>query len=99
MNQRQPHAQRPTWLPSPAREERVKKSKSGWISVVRPSRWPLRSLLRMRDFLNVISSLPHPEGRPQGASRRTHDGDAAFVNSFIRSEKGVQRAAAQDLGP
>jgi hypothetical protein len=30
----------------------------------------------MRDFLNAIKDLPHPEERPEGASRRTHDADA-----------------------
>ena len=29
--------------------------------------------LRMRFFLNAIKNLPHPEERPAGASRRTHD--------------------------
>jgi len=43
--------------------ESVKESKVGWISAVRPSRRPLRGLLRMTDFLNVIKGLPHPEER------------------------------------
>src|SRR5439155_15674505 len=43
---------------------------------VRPSRRPLRGLLRMRFFLNAIN-LPHPEERPEGASRRTHDARTA----------------------
>src|SRR5216684_778111 len=44
-----------------------------WLILVRPSRRPLCGLLRMRSFLNSIKSLPHPEERPAGASRRTHD--------------------------
>jgi len=41
----------------------------------------------MRNFLNAIKSLPHPEERPQGASRRTHDAVAALseVVSWISS--------------
>src|SRR5260370_1174235 len=44
-----------------------------WMILVRPSRRPLRGLLRMRFFLNPIKSLPHPEVRPPGTSRRTHN--------------------------
>src|SRR6266446_4011618 len=39
----------------------------------------LRSFLRMRDFPNAINNIPHPEERPEGASRRTHRGSAADV--------------------
>jgi GMP synthase (glutamine-hydrolysing) len=38
----------------------------------RPSRRPLRSLLRMTNFLNAIKDPRHPEERRHGASRRTH---------------------------
>ncbi|HMK68777.1 MAG TPA: GIY-YIG nuclease family protein, partial [Stellaceae bacterium] len=41
---------------------------------VRPSRRPLRDLLRMRTLLNGIPIPPHPEERAERASRRTHDG-------------------------
>jgi hypothetical protein len=51
-----------------------------WIDDVHPSRRPLRGLLRMRNNLGAIPNPPHPEERPQGASRRTHDLDApAFI--------------------
>src|SRR5438128_7011010 len=43
-------------------KELVKKSRMGWIDTVRPSRRPLRGLLRMRNFLNVIKGFPHAEG-------------------------------------
>jgi hypothetical protein len=51
----------------------------GWISAVRPSRQPLRGFLRMRTFLNAIEDIPHAEERLKGASRSTHDVDAALV--------------------
>ena len=38
----------------------------GGISVVRPSRQPLRGFLRMRIFLNIINGIRHPEGAPGG---------------------------------
>src|SRR6266851_3666548 len=50
---------------------------ANWMTLVRPSRRPLCGLLRMRFFLNSIISLPHPEERSEGASRRTHDAHAA----------------------
>jgi hypothetical protein len=35
----------------------------------------------MRNFLNAIKGFPHPEERPEGASRSTHDHHAAnFFN-------------------
>ena len=40
-----------------------------WISAVRPSRRPLRDLLRMRNCLNAINDLPHAEERSKSASR------------------------------
>src|SRR5580700_5321262 len=49
----------------------------GWISAVRPSRQPLRGFLRMRTILNAINDTPHAEERPEGASRSTHNIDAA----------------------
>jgi len=42
------------------------------IEAVRPSRRPLRGLLRVRTFLNAIKVLPHAEERSQSASRSTH---------------------------
>src|SRR5882672_4496311 len=61
-----------------------------WIGIARPSRRPLRGLLRMRIFLNAINNLPHPEERPQGASRRTHDvgailSEIVFLDFFTHS--------------
>src|SRR5436305_15324483 len=44
----------------------------------RPSRRPLRGLLRMTELSNATHTRRrHPEERPQGASRRTHDRLAA----------------------
>ena len=37
----------------------------------------LRSLLRMRDFLNAIEGFPHAEERPPGASRSTQQRDCS----------------------
>jgi len=48
------------------------------MSTVRPSRQPLRDFLRMRIFLNVINDIPYPEEHLKGASRSTHDVDAAL---------------------
>jgi hypothetical protein len=64
--------------------ERVKELMIGGISVVRPSRQPLRGFLRMRALLNAISNLPHAEERPTGASRSTHDAFAADIPAFPR---------------
>src|SRR5437870_4637548 len=47
--------------------EPLKELKTRWISVVRPSRQLLRSFLRMRDFLNAIKSVPHPEEAAKAA--------------------------------
>ena len=58
----------------------MNESTIGWIGAVRSSRQPLRGFLRMRDFLNAIKSLPHPEERPKGASRRTHGREQPFVS-------------------
>jgi hypothetical protein len=58
----------------------VRKSTIVWIGVVRPSRRPLRGLLRMRNFLNAIKGLPHAEERPTGASRSTHSLAAALLS-------------------
>jgi hypothetical protein len=49
---------------SPAKEA-VNEVRIGWISVVRPSRQPLRGLLRMRNFLNAINRIPHAEEHPK----------------------------------
>ena len=57
-----------------------------WISPVRPSRRPLRGLLRMRDFVRAIKGSPHAEEHPKGASRSTHDRDASV---FSISESGA----------
>src|SRR6266404_8813027 len=42
----------------------------------------------MRDFPNAINSIPHPEERPEGASRRTHRGSAADV-TWVPSVRSV----------
>src|SRR5712691_5338961 len=47
---------------------------------LRPSRRPLRGLLRMTFFFNAIINLRHPEGPAQRASRRTHDLAAAYFS-------------------
>src|SRR5260370_33897029 len=59
----------------------VKELKLSWTSAVRPSRrprslssgrpkaGPVGGLLRMRDFLNAIKDLPHPEERPRRVSK------------------------------
>jgi hypothetical protein len=64
------------WIPA---FEAVRKSTGAWIYVVRPSRRPLRGLLRMRSFLNAIKELAHAEERPKGASRSTHGFAAAHL--------------------
>jgi hypothetical protein len=37
----------------------------------------------MRIFLNIINGIPHPEERPEGASRRTHNASAADISAFL----------------
>src|SRR6266404_3299953 len=92
----------------PAKEP-VKELKLGWTNAVRPSRrprslssgrpkaGPVGGLLRIRNFLNAIKDIPHPEDRLKGASRRTHRGNAA--NSFTRSKAGVQGGSRGSSGP
>src|SRR6266851_4542519 len=60
---------------------------------MRPSRRPLRGLLRMRFFLNAINNLPHPEERPKGASRRTQNADAALVCRPLSRTRPMTSAA------
>src|SRR5437667_1639989 len=68
-------------------------SDATWISILRPSRRPLRGLLRMTFFLNAIKELRHPEERPEGASRRTHNGFAACLSQLARDlRKGSAEA-------
>src|SRR5712671_1930489 len=43
--------------------EPVRELTLGWIDAVRPSRRPLRGLLRMRDFFSSINDIPHAEER------------------------------------
>ena len=57
--------------------------RSQYLIGMRPSRRPLRGLLRMNDFLNAIKGLHHPEERPEGASRRTHDSIAALTAAAL----------------
>jgi hypothetical protein len=62
----------------------------GWSSAVRPSRQPLRGFLSMRNFLNAMNDLPHPEERLEDASRRTHDASAVATLSLLDSFTGSQ---------
>jgi hypothetical protein len=85
-----------------ARLER--KSTIGWIGVVRPSRRPLRGLLRMRNFLTAIKGLPHAEEHPKGASRSTHGLAAGlfpsirqFVDTLLRGNDEIKVLAARLL--
>jgi hypothetical protein len=57
--------------------------RSGWIDNPRPSRRPLRGLLRMRFFFFAIQHIPHAEEHPKGASRSTQDGDAVSFGSGL----------------
>src|SRR5260221_14576348 len=90
-------------------------SVSGWRNLVRPSRRPRSlssgrpkagpggGLLRMRFFLNVIKILPHPEERPTGASRRTHDAQSlrgfARCNLLAKPQREEPHAAMAGTGP
>src|ERR1700676_3494068 len=62
------------------------------ISAVRPSKRPLRGLLRMRCFLNAIKLIPHAEEPPQAASRSTQDGNAAPSRAAV-----AERVLAQEI--
>jgi hypothetical protein len=74
---------------------------------MRPSRWPLRGLLRMRNFRNAINGLPHAEERPQGASRSTHNLTAAlpfagldqFPDSFESRDPSTRCSCRRELEP
>ena len=58
-----------------------------WIENPRPSRRPLRDLLRMRIFLYAIKDIPHAEERPgdgPAASRSTRVPNAICFGSGIR---------------
>ena len=48
----------------------------GWIDNLRPSRRPLRALLRMRFFFYAVKNTPHAEEHPKSASGSTQDADA-----------------------
>src|SRR5882672_6648579 len=63
----------------------------------------------MRNFLSAIKDLPHPEERPQGASRRTHDARATlselvfWISSEARKPESIdtglrQRMPASPIG-
>ena len=49
------------------------------LGAVRLPRRPLRGLLRMRYFSDLIKGLPKAEEHPKGASRSTHDRDAPLL--------------------
>jgi hypothetical protein len=51
-----------TVIPCKSTAEVTEAAEAGWISTMRPSRRPLRGLLRLRNFLNAIKSSPHAEG-------------------------------------
>ena len=57
--------------------------RSGWIYNLRPSRRPLRALLRMRFFFYAVKNTPHAEEHPKGASRSTQDADAVRFGSGL----------------
>src|SRR5216684_1725578 len=59
-----------------------------WISVARPSRRAPWALLRMRELPDAIKNQPHAEERPEGASRSTHNADAAHPQGV--TETGVK---------
>src|SRR5207253_9425014 len=67
-------------------------SLASWISAVRPSRQPAPRLPQDEGFPNAINGVPHPEERPEGASRRTHRGFAADV-ARVPSVRSVPLAA------
>src|SRR5438477_6697061 len=48
------------------------------LSIVRPSRQPLRGFLRMRFFLNALKEVPHPEEARSAVSK-----DAGFLCSSL----------------
>src|SRR5580704_17313127 len=77
--------------------------REGWTGAVRPSRRPLRGLLRMRNFLNALTNYPYPEERPKGASRRTLIVDAALVHRGSPAKprwiSATRASAAADSGP
>jgi hypothetical protein len=52
-----------------------------WIGAVRPSRQPLRGFLRMTENTNSINVLRYGEERLKGASRTTHNIDAAPIRA------------------
>jgi hypothetical protein len=76
------HVQRSIPASEPVKELKLRRT-----SAVGPSRRPLHGLLRMRNFLNAIKNIPHPEERLKGASRRTRRGYA--TNFFRRSRVGM----------
>jgi hypothetical protein len=49
--------------------ELVKVCVAARSGTLRPSRQPLRGLLRMRFFLNAIKELPHPEEARSAVSK------------------------------
>jgi TonB family protein len=66
------------------------------ISGVRPSRRPLRPL-GIRNFLYAIRGFPPAEARLQGASRSTHDRDAALrLTSGLPEDRGQPNLPHQE---
>ena len=54
-----------------------------FIGEVRPSRRPLRGLLRMTSFLNNIINLPHPEEARSAVSKDARGGQLIFSASQL----------------
>ncbi len=97
-----PLGRRTTLNAGPTEEEAVRKSTGVWIGVVRPSRRPLRGLLRMRSFLNAIKGLPHAEERPNGrvskhAPPRGGSSFGASGNFMTASKAGAHLSGARPV--
>src|SRR5205809_5279192 len=67
-------------------------------TAVRPSRRPLRGLLRMRFVLGAIINSPHAEERPMGASRSTRGVDAALRGPGTCGNLGPESVSTQVMG-
>jgi hypothetical protein len=68
-----------TVVPCKSTAEVTEAAEAGWISTMRPSRRPLRGLLRLRNFLNAIKNSPHAEG----AHRARLEARTASMQSFF----------------
>ncbi len=66
---------------------RSPRRKEAWINVVRPSRRPLRGLLRVRSVLNAINGLPHAEERSPGSALCEARGQAPSASRSTRRHR------------